>query len=257
MLDGEATLIVEGEERALKRWDYVHCERDVPHVLVGADKGALVLAVGGRVGGDGATIRWTPPRSSTARASRSRRAIRGRPMRGSTRSWRRHIRKGCCRSEPLARPERPRRPVVDAGPFGVYANFQPGEVFTELGFNVGMVQPGQPSALYHREAHQEGFLVLRGEALLDRRGRGAPLERWDYFHCPAGVEHIVVGAGDGPCVLLAVGSRVGPTVPGLSGERGRAEARGRRRAETTSAKEAYAPWPQPVETPFREEFVSG
>ena len=50
VLDGEAVLIIEGEERALKRWDYVHCPRDVPHVIVGAGDGALVLAVGNRVG---------------------------------------------------------------------------------------------------------------------------------------------------------------------------------------------------------------
>ena len=55
VLDGEAVLIVDGKERTLKQWDYVHCERDVPHVIVGAGEGALVLAVGGRVGGGGAT----------------------------------------------------------------------------------------------------------------------------------------------------------------------------------------------------------
>jgi uncharacterized cupin superfamily protein len=54
VLDGEALLIIEGEERPLRKWDYVHCPRDVPHVIVGAgDRGALVLAVGSRVGPDG------------------------------------------------------------------------------------------------------------------------------------------------------------------------------------------------------------
>jgi uncharacterized cupin superfamily protein len=54
VLDGEAMLIIEGEERPLKRWDYVHCARDVPHVIVGAGaKGALVLAVGNRAGTPG------------------------------------------------------------------------------------------------------------------------------------------------------------------------------------------------------------
>ena len=53
VLDGEAVLIIEGEERALKRWDYVHCPRDVPHVIVGAGDGGLVLAVGSRVGPQG------------------------------------------------------------------------------------------------------------------------------------------------------------------------------------------------------------
>jgi uncharacterized cupin superfamily protein len=53
VLDGEALLIIDGEEHPLKRWDYVHCPRDVPHVIVGAGGGALVLAVGSRVGPDG------------------------------------------------------------------------------------------------------------------------------------------------------------------------------------------------------------
>jgi uncharacterized cupin superfamily protein len=53
VLQGEALLIIDGEEHALKRWDYVHCPRDVPHVIVGAGDGALVLAVGSRVGPDG------------------------------------------------------------------------------------------------------------------------------------------------------------------------------------------------------------
>ncbi len=50
VLDGEALLIVEGEARPLRRWDYVHCPRDVSHVIVGAGEGALVLAVGNRLG---------------------------------------------------------------------------------------------------------------------------------------------------------------------------------------------------------------
>ncbi len=37
----------------VKRWDFVHCPRDVPHVIVGAGDGALVLAVGSRVGPSG------------------------------------------------------------------------------------------------------------------------------------------------------------------------------------------------------------
>jgi uncharacterized cupin superfamily protein len=54
VLDGDALLIIEGKERPLRRWDYVHCPRDVPHVILGAgDNGALVLAVGSRVGPDG------------------------------------------------------------------------------------------------------------------------------------------------------------------------------------------------------------
>jgi uncharacterized cupin superfamily protein len=98
----------------------------------------------------------------------------------------------------------------DAGPFGVYGDFEQGDGFPEFGFNFGVVWPGQPVALYHREDHQEGFLVLSGECLLIVEGEERALKQWDYFHCPAGVAHILVGAGEGPAFVVAVGSRVGP-----------------------------------------------
>jgi|SRR5579864_3428393 len=60
VLQGDAILIIEGEERVLRRWDYVHCPRDVPHVIVGAGKGALVLAAGGRLGPGGVTYPVEP-----------------------------------------------------------------------------------------------------------------------------------------------------------------------------------------------------
>ena len=53
----------------------------------------------------------------------------------------------------------------DEGPFGVSGNFQRDEHFDEFGFNFAVVWPGQPVAMYHREANQEGFLVLAGECL--------------------------------------------------------------------------------------------
>ena len=48
VLSGEALLIVEGEERPLKQWDFVHCPPETKHVIVGAGEGSLVLAVGAR-----------------------------------------------------------------------------------------------------------------------------------------------------------------------------------------------------------------
>ena len=43
VLSGEATLVVEGQERPLRRWDFVHCPPGTGHVLVGA--GAAPCAV--------------------------------------------------------------------------------------------------------------------------------------------------------------------------------------------------------------------
>jgi quercetin dioxygenase-like cupin family protein len=49
VLVGEALLIVEGEERPLRQWDFVHCPPETKHVIVGAGAAScLVLAVGAR-----------------------------------------------------------------------------------------------------------------------------------------------------------------------------------------------------------------
>jgi uncharacterized cupin superfamily protein len=48
VLSGEALLIVEGEERTLKQWDFVHCPPETKHTIVGAGDGCVVLAVGAR-----------------------------------------------------------------------------------------------------------------------------------------------------------------------------------------------------------------
>jgi uncharacterized cupin superfamily protein len=79
--------------------------------------------------------------------------------------------------------------------------------FGDLGVNVRVVWPGEPSALYHSEAAQEGFLVLSGECVLVVEDEERPLRQWDFFHCPADTRHVIVGAGEGPCAILMVGSR--------------------------------------------------
>ena len=61
--------------------------------------------------------------------------------------------------------------------------------------------------LYHSEPSQEDFLVLAGECLLLVEGQERSLRAWDFVHCPPNTEHVFVGAGEGPCVLLMVGAR--------------------------------------------------
>ncbi len=68
-------------------------------------------------------------------------------------------------------------------------------------------EPGQPNGLDHAENQQEAFLVLSGECRLLVEGEERLLRPWDFFHSPAGTEHIFVGAGDGPCVILMAGAR--------------------------------------------------
>jgi uncharacterized cupin superfamily protein len=79
--------------------------------------------------------------------------------------------------------------------------------FTQVGIGVGVIHPGQPNAMYHAEDAQEDFLVLAGECLLIVEGEERRLHAWDFVHCPPMTEHVFVGAGDGPCVVVAVGTR--------------------------------------------------
>ncbi len=77
----------------------------------------------------------------------------------------------------------------------------------DIGINVRVMAPGQPSGRYHAETSQEDFLVLRGECVAIVDERELPLRQWDLLHCPAGAAHVFVGAGDGPCAVLMIGSR--------------------------------------------------
>jgi len=115
--------------------------------------------------------------------------------------------------------------------------------FADVGVRVTVLPPGDPSALYHSEEAQEGFLVLSGECTLVVEEEERPLRQWDYFHCPAGTRHAMVGAGDGPCAILMLGAR--PAVERLlypvsevAAKYGASAAK-----ETSSPDEAYADWP--------------
>lgn len=52
VLAGECVAIVEGQERRLKRWDYLHCPPGTKHIMVGAagEELCAVLMVGARTG---------------------------------------------------------------------------------------------------------------------------------------------------------------------------------------------------------------
>jgi uncharacterized cupin superfamily protein len=53
VLSGEALLIIEGEERPLQAWDFVHCPIGTNHIIIGAGTApCAVLAVGAREHGD-------------------------------------------------------------------------------------------------------------------------------------------------------------------------------------------------------------
>jgi uncharacterized cupin superfamily protein len=121
---------------------------------------------------------------------------------------------------------------------------QEGELdFHQLGINLQVLEPGVAMGMYHWEADQENFLVLSGEALLIVEGEERPLRAWDFVHCPPGTKHIIVGAGEGPCVVVAVGAREHSQSPDWGGytvdEAAIRHGAGVER-ETTRPEEAYA-----------------
>jgi uncharacterized cupin superfamily protein len=130
--------------------------------------------------------------------------------------------------------------------------------FDEFGINLTVLQPGQPMTMYHRERYQEGFLILRGACLLIVEGQEEPLRQWDYFHCPPDVAHAIVGAGDGPSLVLAVGNRIGPDVIVYPRDETALAHGAGVEVETPSPQEAYARFTRPApDVPFREEFLTG
>ena len=112
--------------------------------------------------------------------------------------------------------------------------------------------------MYHWEADQEDFLVLSGEALLIIEGEERQLRQWDFVHCPVETKHIIVGAGGGPCAVLAVGAREHQEGAGWGGytvdETALRHGAGVER-ETNEAREAYAHLPTREPTRYREGWL--
>jgi mannose-6-phosphate isomerase-like protein (cupin superfamily) len=124
----------------------------------------------------------------------------------------------------------------------------------QLGVNPFVLMPGEPMAMYHREADQEAFLVVSGEALLVVEGEERPVRAWDFVHCPPGTRHVLVGAGSGPCLVIAVGSRAHDGQPDSlafpADEVARRHGAGVDE-DTTDGEAAYASVPPREPTPYR------
>jgi quercetin dioxygenase-like cupin family protein len=89
---------------------------------------------------------------------------------------------------------------------GQDTDFEGKQEFPQLGFRIQVLGPGQ-RGIYHGERGQEDFLVVSGECLLVIEGEERRLKAWDFVHCPPWTRHTFVGAGDGPCAIVMVGSR--------------------------------------------------
>ena len=135
--------------------------------------------------------------------------------------------------------------------FGSGTTFEGEPHFKQIGINISVMEPGQPLCLYHHESEQEDFLVLFGEAVLLVEGEERPLKAWDFVHSPPGTDHVIVGAGEAPCAILAVGGR-GPDEE-LFYPASELAARYGASAEqdTPDPKKAYARFNRPAPAPYR------
>jgi uncharacterized cupin superfamily protein len=128
----------------------------------------------------------------------------------------------------------------------------------QLGIFLYVLGPGEPIGMYHWEADQEDFLVLSGEALLIVEGEERLLRQWDFFHCPAETKHIIVGAGDAPCAVLAVGAREHQGAAGWGGytvdETALRHSAGVE-DETTDSNQAYARFPKREPRRYRDDWL--
>jgi uncharacterized cupin superfamily protein len=130
-------------------------------------------------------------------------------------------------------------------------------LFPMLGVNLAVLEPGEPNSLYHWETEAEAFFVISGEALLVVEGEERPLRQWDFVHCPPKTEHVVVGAGDGPCVVLCMSSRenqaFGPYGEYVANEL--AAQHGASPKET--AEDAEAAWPASQQSRYEDGWLPG
>ena len=130
----------------------------------------------------------------------------------------------------------------------------------QFGVNPFVLQPGEPMAMYHWEADQEGFLVVAGEAILVVEGEERPLRPWDFVHCPPHTKHVIVGAGEGPCLVIAVGARahdgprdsLGFTADEVAASHGASVAE-----DTLDGGAAYVSVPPREPTAYREGWLPG
>jgi len=134
---------------------------------------------------------------------------------------------------------------------GQDTDFQGGQEWAQLGFRIQVVAPGQ-RGMYHGERGQEDFLVVSGECVLVIEGEERPLRAWDFVHCPPWTRHVFVGTGEGPCVIVMAGSRVGGFEVVYPMDEVAAKHDASVLQETSSPDEAYARWEPEERTSYRE-----
>jgi uncharacterized cupin superfamily protein len=133
-------------------------------------------------------------------------------------------------------------------------DFEGWREFEQIGVNPFVLRPGEPMAMYHWEGDQEAFLVVSGEAVLIIEGEERQLRAWDFVHCPPNTKHVIVGAGSGPCLVIAVGARerdtLGFTVDEVAKRHGASV-----EEDTTDPEAVYGPIPGREPTAYRDDWL--
>lgn len=130
--------------------------------------------------------------------------------------------------------------------------------FEQLGVNPFVIQPGEPMSLYHWETDQEALLVVSGEAILIVEGEERPLRAWDFVHLPPNTKHAVIGAGNSPCLVIAVGAREHSNEPdslGFSVDEVAKRHGASVEADTMDGGVAYGPLPGREPTTYRDGWL--
>jgi uncharacterized cupin superfamily protein len=136
--------------------------------------------------------------------------------------------------------------------------FEGEEPFPQLGFSLYVLNPGEPIGMYHWEADEEDFLVLSGEGLLLIEGQKRALRQWDFVHCPPRTEHMIVGAGQSRCIIVAVGARdksVGPNWGGYTVDDVALRHRAGVEKATSDVAEAYARFPPAEHASYQDGWL--
>jgi hypothetical protein len=94
-------------------------------------------------------------------------------------------------------------------------------------------------------------------------GRGAvcvALDDFDFVHCPPNTKHVLIGAGSGPCLVIAVGARERSTEPdslGFTVDEVAKRHGASVEEDTMDGGVAYAPFQRREPTAYRDGWLPG
>jgi len=92
------------------------------------------------------------------------------------------------------------------------------------------------------------------ETMLVVEGEERALRQWDFVYLPPKTDHVIVGAGDGPCVVLAMSSRENQRF-GPYGEYLQNEAASKYGASPEDESDPSPNWPESKPSRYRDGWL--